>query len=557
MAERQGRFIASALLLLLLSFGVAFFISLFGIGNSGVLFKFALRWELLSALLILASWAPAILLVSSALVTEGLGSPDGFTSAATRSLIPALVMAFALSIFYLLLVPGIAERKSWYEETSALFEDTLKASMRAYQAGELQEADRLLLTIRAIDPDEPRYTRLNDQIKQTIVDSHYVPDLPSWTTTSNDSGSQFAANRFYLEALQELEAGRYIEAHYLAKRSAALFPDRVEVRRLVEESWRAMQATGPAPQELIARRLYERKLYAYSRFSEGDFLTAYRIFNELVVENPDDPDVRNYLQRSSAGLEGISFFLDEDEKAFSRSIERNFEVSYSVPNGELRLQATGTAVSPDGMYFRDLKLTRTGPEALSLEAPYARLKGTHLILRAVDRNDPYRVHEAVYTLGGNNPVTRHVLSMPFDESAALVAFRMMGHPADIPLAVLAIDIGQAALFGIPTRPLMAELAMRSAYPFATVILVLIGVALGFRFRPEQPPGMVRTLMEAPLMVALALVPIGIASRFGRFMAEALAYFIPGQLYLPAWLAFLGLCTALSLFLSAHIASHSR
>ena len=37
MAEKHGSFIASSLTLLFLAFGVAFFISLFGIGNSGVL----------------------------------------------------------------------------------------------------------------------------------------------------------------------------------------------------------------------------------------------------------------------------------------------------------------------------------------------------------------------------------------------------------------------------------------------------------------------------------------------------------------------------------------
>jgi hypothetical protein len=134
---------------------------------------------------------------------------------------------------------------------------------------------------------------------------------------------------------------------------------------------------------------------------------------------------------------------------------------------------------------------------------------------------------------------------------------MSGLPSDIPFAVLATDISKAALFGIPTSPLLAELAVRSAYPFTAVILVLLGVALGFRFRPEQALGLGRSLLGAPLMVALALVPIGLASRFGRFMAEALAYFTPGQLYLPVWLGFLGLCTALSLLLSAHIASHAR
>jgi tetratricopeptide (TPR) repeat protein len=557
MAEKHGSFMASAIILLILSFGLAFFVALFGIGSSGVMFTYALRWELLSALLMMASWAPAILLVSSALVTEGMETPDGFTSAASRALIPALVMAFSLSIFYLLLVPGIAERRNWYVTSSTLFEDSIRSSMRAYEAGDFLEADRILLAVRTMDPDEPRYVKLNDLIKQAIVDSHYVPDsLPSETADSAQ-GLQFAANRFYLEALEEMEAGRYIEAHYLAKRSAALFPNRLEVRRLVEESWRAMQATGPAPEEMIARGLYERKLYAYSRFNEGDFLTAYRVFNELAAENPDDLDIDNYLQRSATGLESISFFLDEDEKAFSQSIERDFIISYQVSNGELDLQASGTAASPDGIYFRDLRLTRTGSEPLDLVAPFARLKGSNLIVRAVDRVDPYKVHEAIYTLGGQDPVTRHVISLPFDESAVLVAFRMSGHPADIPLAVLATGIAQAALFGIPEAPLMAELAVRSAYPFVAVMLVLVGVALGFRFRPEQPLSLVRSLLGAPLMVALALVPIGLAGRFGRFMAETLAYSVSGQLYLPVWLAFLGTCTALSLFLSAHIASHAR
>ncbi|MFH2114298.1 MAG: hypothetical protein ABIJ86_07315, partial [Spirochaetota bacterium] len=101
MADKHSSFMASAIILLILSFGLAFFMALFGIGTSGVLFKFALKWELLSALLMLASWAPAVLLVSSALVTEGMETPDGFTSAATRALIPALILAFALSIFYL------------------------------------------------------------------------------------------------------------------------------------------------------------------------------------------------------------------------------------------------------------------------------------------------------------------------------------------------------------------------------------------------------------------------------------------------------------------------
>ena len=364
MANRHGSFMASAIVLLLLSFGLAFFIALFSIGNSGILFKYALRWELLSALLMVASWAPAILLVSSALVTEGMQTSDRFTTTATRALVPALIMAFVLSIFYLLLVPSIAERKTWYEASSTLFEDSLQAATQAFKAGELQEADKLLLTLRSMDPDEVRYVRLNDQIKQAIVDSNYVPDLPSQNSDIDETGVQFAANRFYLDALEEMEARNFIEAHYLAKRSAALYPNRVEVRRLVEESWRAMQATGPAPEEVEARRVYERKLIAYSRFTEGDYLAAYRIFSEMLAEYPDDPDLHNYFQRSAAGLEEISFFLDEDEKAFARSIHRNFSVSYPLPKGKLLLETSGTAASPDGMYFRDLKLTRTGSDQI-------------------------------------------------------------------------------------------------------------------------------------------------------------------------------------------------
>jgi len=559
MPERKSGFIATALALLALAYATGFFVALVSIGRSGVLYTFALAWETTKAFLYLAAWAPAIILVASAIAVESSETKDGFSGAAYRVMTPALVLSAIISIFYLLVVPGLEERTNRYESQSQLFTDSLGLADTALREGRLDNAERHLLACAAIDIRDERYIALNDRVKSAEVKAMAaVSDVaaPASAQPTEDPAWK-TGNRFYLEALEARNAGRLFDAHYLAKRSAAIYDKRPEVRRLVEETWRELQKLGASLEARGAAAYYQRKLEGYARFQEGDYLEAYRIYSELSAEDGDDADVATYLSRSAAGLSTIAFFIEEDEKAFSRSDERAFSFSLSGPGGWLAaVSASRAATSGDAVYFRDLSLNLNGSSPVRVRAPFARLHGDTLILRAVDRSNPDRVWAPEYESVRMPDDPGFAIKVPFDQEDAAAALRLSGAPEDIPLMLLATGIDDAERLGIDIRPLLAELASRTAFPFVVLMLALMGAGLGVRFKPSEPVGTVARYLTAPLLVALALAPLRALESVGEIAGKAFAEWIPGAFFLPAWLGFMGLCVVASLFAAARIASHS-
>ena len=568
MPDKKPGFMMVAMALFALAFAAGFFIALVSIGKSGILFKFALSWEATKALLYVAAWAPAILLVASALAMESSEARDGFSGAAYRILLPALSLAAIVSIFYILIVPGLEERKNRYESQSQLFTDSLRLAADALKENRLDEAEKFLLDCAAIDIRDESYVALNDRVKSAEVKAAALENAATPQTQPPlpvDEVTWKAGNRFYLEALEARNEGRTFDAHYLAKRSAAVYSKRPEVRRLVEETWRDLQQLGPSAEAKVSAAYYERKLEGYQRFQENDFLQAFRIFTELKAINAEDEDVAAYSARSAEGLSTIAFFIQEDIQAFSSSDERAFTFTLSESGAwAATLTADQAANSQDAVYFRGLTLDISGASPLHVKAAYARLHGTTLTLRAVDRLNPDAVWEPEYETGqrlqprtGTGPVDPgYAISVPFNQEDAASALRLSGAPADIPIALLATGMDDARRLGIETRPLQAELARRAGYPFAVLMLVLIGAGFGVRFKPTEPVSVAMKYLTAPVLVALALLPLRMAASVSVIAGKAFAYWIPNGLFLPAWLGFLGLCVIISLFVAAHIASRS-
>lgn len=568
MPERKPGFLMVAIALFALAFAVGFFIALISIGKSGVLFKFALTWEATKALLSVAAWAPAILLVASALAMESSEARDGFSGAAYRILLPALSLAAIVSIFYILIVPSLEERKNRYESQSQLFSDSLRLATEALKDNRLDDAEKFLLACANIDIRDESYVALNDRIKSaevkaSVLESATLPQTQP--SLPKDEGAWKAGNRFYLEALQARTEGRTFDAHYLAKRSAEVYSKRPEVQRLVEETWSELQRLGPTKETKAAAAYYEQKLQGYQRFQENDFLTAFRIFTDLFIIDPDDEDVAVYLARSAEGLSTIAFFIEEDMKAFSSSDDRPFSFSLSEPDTwTATLSAKQAAISQDAVYFRGLTLDLAGSSPVHVHAPYARLHGTTLTLRAVDRLNPGRVWEPEYESGSRlqtgsstGPLDPgFAIIVPFTQDNAATALRLSGAPKDIPIALLATGIDAAGRLGIETRPLLAELARRTGYPFAVLMLVLTGAGMGVRFKPTEPVSVAMKYLTAPILVGLSLAPLRFMASVAVIAGKACAHWIPGGLFLPAWLGLLGICVVLSLFVAARIAGHS-
>ncbi len=558
MAERKTGFMGVAVSLLALAYLGGFAVALASIGKSGVLYRFAIPWESTRALLYLAAWAPAILLVASAIAMESSDAVDGFSEAAYGVLTPALVLATIISIFYLLVVPRLQENSNRYESQSALFTVSLELAETALRSGALDAAERNLRACAAIDARDERYMALNDRVQSALVKADAAEaDAAARLALgqARETASSWATgNRFYLEALKARDEGRVFDAHYLAKRSFAIYSKRPEVKRLVDETWRALGQLSPSAEELNAAAYYGRKLEGYTRFQEGDYLEAYRIYSELALEDRDDVDAKTWLARSADALSTIAFFIEEDEHAFSRSDERAFSMAVSGSGDwTVRLSASRAAISDDAVYFRDLVLTRSGAEPLTVSAPFARLHGNLLVLKAVNRLDARILGSPRYDSGAPGNAQR----LPFDQNDAATVLRLSGDPADVPLALLATGIDDAERFGLEAEPLRTELASRAAYPFSVLMLALIGAGLGVRFKPTEKPGATMKYLTAPILVALAIGPLRMVAGVALIAARGVAALVPGSMLLPAWLGFLGLCVAASLLVAARIAGSSR
>jgi hypothetical protein len=564
MAERKGYFINISIILLLLAYCAGFGIALFSIGSSHVLFRFALVWELVSGIINMSAWIPAILLVASALAFETSEERNGFTSSAAAILIPALVLSALVSVFYLLLLPHFETKKSLYEGASQLFNDSLRQANTAMSHGNLAEAERLLKICQGIDLREERYIQLNNEVKSALIRASLAEIEQAHLSTEQSFDSAWdSANALYLEALQAQSEGRLFDAHYLARKSLGYYERRPEVRRLVEETWQQLQRLGLTMEEVGQRHFYERKLEGYSYFQEGDFLNAYRIYHELSQDNSGDMDVKEYFELSLQGLSGVAFFLEEDQRAFSHSDRYDFTMQLLLPDGSVsRIQAERAAVSDDAVYFRNISYTLTDVNtysyAIELTAPYARLYGNVLLLRAVDRENPAIAwtpnYRSITGLEKSDP--GFALVLPFEQGEASRVFFLTGKVEDISLIMLSTAFHDVMRFGLDPVPLLVELSRRVSIPFLILILILFGAALGIRFKPLEPPGTIAIYLSAPFLVAFSIPPLRVLEYLQIAFARICTLFIPPSLFLTGWLILMTVLVILMLFISARIARRS-
>lgn len=537
---------------MVLAFAIGFILALLKTGSFNILSRFAFRWQMLHGLIYLAGWMPAILLAASALAFEGNEGHGGFVAEARKTLLPALVIAGLVSLFYLLLLPGIRDRKTWYERSSQLFHTSLADAKYYLGSGRLEEAEKSLLVCRAIDEHDSRFEMLWDQMQEAYIKvAGQLPESIPITQEEDDSIWR-SANRFYLEALEAKKADRLFDAHYLAKRSYALYPNRAEVARLVEESWEDLQRLGPSAEEEARTALYYRKLEAYSKIQEGDYLGAYRILVELKAIAPEDPDISNYLKISQENLEKLAFFIDELDRAFRRSSFGALSLHTGDEDGVWDFYAEDCAISSDGVFFRNLILIKKAGETTEIRAAFARLAGDLLIFRAIDDKNANAVWEADYVQGKAGSLGPHALNSIITELEFHDYLRLTGPAEGIPIALLLNGMGFAKRMNLDTKILNAELGMRMAYPFIILMLVMLGASLGLRFRSKNPPGAFASYLSGPFLALMAVPVLSVVASSGKLLVMLVAEFLPNA-FILSWGGVLVFATAVVVLLSARVA----
>lgn len=516
-----------------------------------ILPRYFFSWVLLSGLISLFTVTPAILLVGSAFHAESMPTTSSFHDVVIRELLPSFIFALILTIGYIFILPPVENRKTWFEQTSSTFNNAIKSAENAYKNKNYNETLQYLIIARSIDPKNPQYTKLYDSVIETVQSKMqaYKPEDTIIQNTDNWQNS----NSLYLAALKAKEAGKLLNAHYLARRALTLNPNRKEIQALITETWKLINQQKQDPKEVEEAELFNKKIEGYTYYDSGRFLEAYQLFSALAKKHGDDPDIKLFLSRSMEQLKTIAFFIEEDVSAFLRATAVPFSANLSTDDIVLRITASAAVSSFEGVYFRDLKVQMEKPQLYSFETPFARLKGNILTIRAVDRENPVNHWEPLWKIGKQDP-DGVIMNFPLTEEQADILLLLFQKPQNIPAYKLWDSIKVAERYRINTTEIYLEVSRRLAYPFTLLMVIIFGIGMGLRFRTTQNDSFLMQFVGSCILVPGVMSPLNIIAKIG-FSAERLIHqYTKETTFILAWLAVLLCTTFIVIFISAKISA---
>lgn len=516
-----------------------------------ILPRYFFSWILLSGLISLFTVTPAILLVGSAFHAESMPATSSFHDVVIRELLPAFIFALILTIGYIFILPPVENRKTWFEQTSNTFNNAIKNAEASYKNKNYNETMQYLIIARSIDPKNPQYTKLYDSVIETVQSKMQAYKPEDTITQSADTWQN--SNSLYLAALKAKEVGKFLDAHYLARRALALNPNRKEIQALITETWKLINQQKQDPKEVAEAELFNKKVEGYTYYDSGRFLEAYQVFSTLAKKHGEDPDVKLFLSRSLEQLKKIAFFIEEDSSAFLRATAVPFSANLSTPDTVVRISASAAVSSYEGIYFRELKVQMEKPQLYSFETPFARLKGSTLTIRAVDRENPLNHWEPVWKIGKQDP-DGVIINFPITEEQADLLLLLFQKPQNIPAYKLWDSIKIAEQYHINTAEIYLEVSRRLAYPFILLMVIIFGIGLGLRFRTTQNDSFLIQFVGSCILVPGVIPPLNIIARVG-FSAEQLIHHYTKEIpFILAWLGVLLLTTFIVIFISAKISA---
>jgi len=316
----------------------------------------------------------------------------------------------------------------------------------------------------------------------------------------------------------------YFSAHYYANLAYQLDPTRADARRLAAQAEDKIASKDLSSLELEEKQLYERKREGYEHFQNEEFFKAYQVFRELQGRYPRDADVTSYLSKSEEQLRRETFFLDEAEQidTLPGAAELLF-VNYRDED-EREIVFIGKLAGIDaGIFCKDIEVLRFGTRGLLYHyyAPYGKLRDGALNLHGVDRLNPERKgvsREAIprYLSGAIRPRGEQLpymlsLKPALEQLSTLRGGRTASASAEgLGFFTLWQARRQIGSYGYLEASISAEILRRLLLPFSFLVLCLLSVAVGWRFRARfsaRPHWILLLLMPLFPIVAVALTGV--------------------------------------------------
>ncbi len=511
---------------LLLGLFIAVIWSLTRTVPSVLLPPFTLGWKISRGLQLYIRYFPA--LFTSAVLTgyaiafaprkgEAESASERWSAAQFEHLRGAFVLCTVMLALYVPLTEGIKPALARFQNVKLTLSEDYLEYLRLAEADisvDKYRSARARVEAAALIWKGEEVLRLREIVRQGLAEGFDSPDKDSSFDADRLEGAVFdpeglTVSSSLSRSREESDSGDLYTAHYYAmlawQLAAGTDPLKQDALRFASELWNRIEAGDPQGANAGERAHFDVKRAGYLAIQNGDWLTAYytlRGLKDSVAARDDalaDGDVERLLEIAARGLSATRFFIDETYSLEAFESDRNVFFSLRRADGGhdavfIRGIAYARENGRDLAYLRGLEYASfdaAGALRYQFVDSYAKMfprkdsDGAYrpeVLLRSVDRQQ--RGFEVGPELvGGEFPeegMSVLVLDMPYGD-VALVTAANQG-PSAMTITELLGFSESAARYGFRKAAFFAETVMRLADPFIVLIVSILMLILGWRYR---------------------------------------------------------------------------
>lgn len=511
-ARRSFIFLMGAFLLGYLFF---FLLQLQQYPEESLLHFYKVPWVFEEALRMLIEYFP-VLAISAVLLAfatipgsqeELIGGTGIISSSISRTIILFLIFTLLYSILSIGLLPVLYEHRHNRLYQSRLARSYLQQAEAAEQQDELEAAYLLYRDYLDIDEDnraiKDKVNYLEGQVSlQEAAEQQQVREEEPRETLRHDNYRDMSAGELVSQAQQALEKGDPFTAHYMALLAQRVAErenvTREDAKRLAAKAWEQIASLEPSREEQRAHQIYSRKLSGYQALTRQQPIKAYYIFKRLIEENPGDPDVKEYYQRSRQQAEQVSYFIDEAEMLKSNPGTR--KIVYLDEAGEL-LFIEKLVIESGQVWAYGIELLKFSGAGMQehISAPYGKLSGDTIILQGIDRQKEGRSIQPTVHSASDEDYLRTSIRITPSIPQLLRLSREQAFLNRLTLPDLLALQPVISEYGYPSYQFGVLTLMRILEPFLFLIFAIFAVAFGWHTRIHAGGFPWMILVLAPLL----------------------------------------------------------
>ena len=413
-----------------------------------------------------------------------------------------LIFLFVIVLIYILLIfflwPWAYHQRAELEDRSEFIDNRIEQGIKYLEQQEYLLASREIEQVLNIVPLHREGVRLFQEIQALTPETPVLLE-PEEVPPVLPLGLEYSEISALAE--QYFNEGDFFSALFYARRAlgSSEEQDNPAVRRILTASLKEISGLNLSEHDQNERELFYLKRSAAQAYNSGEYLNAYYIFKDIQSRYPLDSDAQTYLADIQPRIQNISFFVDEIEEFNRGEVRRNIflrmpvvsETVGSTPTLEQHFLAAEQMIRGKiGLYFINLEyltVNQTGRVIFHVKIPRAKLSGTYLITRAIDREKEGVIFSPEYFQGRNDQIAEILeIASPEDELWAMNS--VSAHPDDINIAQLFSLVKLYPTYGRNPAFPQAEILYRFLFPFSLIIGSLFAIAFAWRGRSRYING---------------------------------------------------------------------